>query len=164
MRSTRPISNRAGLPFTAVVLTLCAANAESAPLSGCYIRHYDAAHLAAHPTQQVREVALSLAPMSGDHGQWAASGTLRISVKGHKGYRSVSGDCTQKAGTLTCDGDCDTGEYRVMFSGQASVLMTITDRLLLQRDGCDDEDYFELKPDKENTQFLLHSAPASSCK
>jgi hypothetical protein len=110
--------------------------------------------LACHPGQRVR-VILSLKPMSGND-PWVASGNLKMAVKGQKGFRTVSGDCRRDGDALSCAGDRDTGAFRLVSSRQRNVLLTVTDRLLLQRNGCDDESYIEQKPDKENTRFFCN--------
>jgi hypothetical protein len=144
-------------------LIMLAANTEAASLSGCFKRHYDAQHLAAHPGQTVRNIILTSKPMTGN-APWVASATLEIAIVGYKGLASVSGDCTKDGDALNCAGDCDTGAFRVVSRAQGNILLTITDRLLLQRNGCDDESYIDQKPDKQNTQFLLTPASASTSK
>jgi hypothetical protein len=69
---------------------LCATGAESASLSGCYERRYAAAHLVAHPDQQVRRVALAVKPMSG-HAPWVANADLEMAIRRQKGLVTGGG-------------------------------------------------------------------------
>ena len=144
---------------------LCATGAESASLSGCYERRYDAAHLAAHPEQHVRSVTLAVKPMSG-HDPWVANIDLEMAIRRQIGLVSVVGDCTEEGDALSCSMDSDRGSFRLVASAPGEVRLTINSMLLLQRPPFNDEGPFvELKPDdRENNAFLLKSVKASACK
>jgi hypothetical protein len=144
---------------------LCATGAESASLSGCYERRYAAAHLVAHPDQQVRRVALAVKPMSG-HAPWVANADLEMAIRRQKGLVSVVGDCTEDGDALLCSMDSDRGSFRLVASAPGEVLLTINSTLLLQRAPFNDAGPFvELKPnDRENNAFLLKSVKAFACK
>jgi hypothetical protein len=147
----------------ALSLILGASSAWPGPLSGCYERSYNAGHLAAHQGQRVRKVILALTALRG-HEPWVASFSLELALRGRKGLASLSGDCTKDGNSLSCAGDCDTGAFHLARAPHGKLLLTISGRLLLQRNGCDEENYEELTQDEENTSLLLGRAKPPVCK
>lgn len=163
--------------------------AESAPLAGCYERVYDAAHLAAHPGQIVRQIRLTIAESPIEEKKWSvATPTLMVWVKDHKQPFERGGGCEWKSGSLVChaatnatesDDICKTGGDGVrncrLQTGDAGsysvskradgILVTVRERLEMLEPQSDSAPYLYLSPgNAENRAFLLQPAPESSCR
>jgi hypothetical protein len=88
----------------------------------CFIRSYDAAHLAKHPGQRVSAVQAEII-------EWEANPFVRITyaVKGGANYR-LAGDCYDEiAGGYLChlckDESCETGEqtFKILLKEKDSI-------------------------------------------
>jgi hypothetical protein len=118
---------RPALPFlSALGLVSSALPATALDVSdfyeSCFIRSYDAAHLARHPGQRVSAVQAEII-------EWEANPFVRITyaVKGGANYR-LAGDCYDEiAGGYLChlckDDGCETGEqtFKVLLKDKDSI-------------------------------------------
>jgi hypothetical protein len=84
--------------------------AKEASWNGCFRRVYDTAHLAAHPGQTVKSIAILMKPMSLDN-IWIANAELTVTLRGKKTKYYVSGDCQANDAGLDCAMDCDPGSF-----------------------------------------------------
>jgi hypothetical protein len=97
-------------------------------LYACYTRSYDKAHLASHPKQNARDMALFVNAVDEDGQQYG----LAIGVHFRKSPRlfEVYGGCSQSddgKGTLHCGVECDGGQIDVSVKDETSVLVSIPD-------------------------------------
>jgi hypothetical protein len=103
--------------------------AEGPPLAGCYVRVYDAAHLARHKGQLVTQVTLSVGPASpvlaeasaGDAKPIIADGVLKVRVRGKRQSFDSSGACHAEGSGLLCRGSLSAAEADTCKSKQDGV-------------------------------------------
>ncbi len=94
------------------------ANAAGQPaLAGCYERVYDTAHLSKHKKQFVVRATLSIkaAPPEAQADKAnpnAATGDLKLWVRGRKQSFESFGACESKGGILVCNGSLSAAETR----------------------------------------------------
>lgn len=189
MISSHRISRLWGV-LALAVLVGCGAQQAGAAASrtGCYLRVYDAAHLARHKGQIVTRVQLSLKPSDFGPGNPPVEGDLAFWITGHRQSFVSHGACAEKAGALACNGslsaaeadscknrrdgirDCredgaDAGTFSVVARGQAR-LVTITARLEVPENNEDAGlPFLYLGPgNAENHSFLLPKVSDNSCK
>lgn len=176
------------MPLAALAALSLACSAASAaraeaPALGCYTRAYDAAHLAAHKGQIVKEAWLEI-EASKDTPPYPFRATLQFSVKGQaKSTFSTFGACKADGGGLLCNASLSaeekdlckrqgdgvrncridyehSGSFRIAATPDG-VLVTLAERL--EMPGRDN--YLYLSPSNvENHAFALKPAPASACK
>jgi hypothetical protein len=89
--------------------------------NGCFERAYDVAHLAAHPGQTVKSIALLMTPVSGrrsnndrwwNHKPWIANAQLTITLRGKKTkYYGYIADCVASAAGLVCPMEEDAAMF-----------------------------------------------------
>ena len=77
------------------------ASAAAAEPSGCYVRAYDAAHLAQHPQQRVRDIAVKLQPIK-DRPPATLDAELVVFLRGDKGGWYSGGDCRPEGADYLC--------------------------------------------------------------
>lgn len=189
MISSHRISRLWGVLALAALMG-CGAQQASAAASrtGCYLRVYDAAHLARHKGQIVTRVQLSLKPSNFGPGNPPVEGDLSFWIVGHRKSFVSYGACQERAGALACNGslsaaeadpcknrrdgvrDCredgaDAGSFSVVARGQAR-LVTITARLEVSENNSDaGPPFLYLDPgNAENRSFLLLKISDNSCK
>jgi hypothetical protein len=121
----------------------------------CFVRTYDASHLAKHPRQKVGEMKLMVAaePLPEDSG---LSYSFRLSVKlrHHKGDFVSSGDCghaevskiKREGIRISCGGDCGGGGMTIGLAADDKSLLVKLDEIAIWRAD---------KPDDESTQLEL---------
>lgn len=111
-----PRSLFARLAFCA--LTAFVATRALADTRGCFIREYDAGHLAAHPEQVVSSMWLDIQiiPGTGEKGAWLGVSTRNAGhLRGHPRagwFFEQTLEC-QSGAALTCYAPCDGGSFRV---------------------------------------------------
>jgi hypothetical protein len=179
-----------GLALLAASLAL---GAEPPPLAGCYERVYDKAHLAAHKGQLVvhARLVVGAGDYQNDPGEArpvVASAMLKMWVRGSKQTFQSDGACWAEGKGLLCNGSlsatetdaCNTnadgvhdcridwpeaaGKFRIA-PRPNGVVVNIPGRLELPNGNADDGPYLYLShSNTENHDFLLMSAPASTCK
>ena len=121
----------------------------------CFMRTYDASHLAKHPRQKVGEMKLMVAAerLPEDSG---LSYSFRLSVKlrHHKGDFVSSGDCghaevskiKREGIRISCGGDCGGGGMTIGLAADDKSLLVKLDEIAIWRAD---------KPDDESTQLEL---------
>jgi hypothetical protein len=152
------------------------------PLSGCYERIYDSAHLAQHKGQIVTRVTLWLVPNPPERIDQAypvvANGTLKIWIRGVDQSFDSIGACLKSESALSCDGslsaaeadpckskedgvrDCridfnDSGSFKLEGKPQG-MLVTLIKQLELVHAPYDGGPFLYLSPtNAENHAFLL---------
>lgn len=142
--------------------------AKDAWWKGCFRGDYDPAHLAAHPGQTVKGIAVRVTPMTGN-GSWIANAELTVTPRGKKTKYYVSGDCQVNATGLDCSMDCDAGGFTLAprAAGVKLVVGTAGGDIRLSRAGQDSEESkgpFLRTNNSEDRTFLLPPAPAAACK
>jgi hypothetical protein len=164
----------------AVLAAAGQANAEEAPLLGCYERGYDAAHLTAHEGQIIVRATLEVMPRKPEMASSGAVaiGDLRLWTRGRSESFQSYGTCYADGGALTCTGSSsayeadacaargdgvtvgcrrpgyEDGKFRVE-ERQESVLVSIEKPIELSG-LITDSDFLYLSPgNAENAQFLL---------
>jgi hypothetical protein len=102
------------------------------PATACFVRTYDAAHLAAHPQQKVRQVLFLFRASEIQEDNFVSYTFITgFRVKGRAGRLDTSGSCgharLEGEGPIThlnCGVDCDGGGVRVeVVEGNKSILM-----------------------------------------
>lgn len=91
----------------------------------CYSRHYDAAHLRAHPGQNVRDMAMLAYRPDWEGGD---ASILNFEARFRDGGVAVefSGECrTVAGGVLTCGIECDGGEFSLKSAAGGSILVDL---------------------------------------
>lgn len=136
--------------------------------AACWSRVYDAAHLKAHPDQQVQGMDFSIR-YSAATGEYAAqydftiAATLRDGSVGHN-----TGPCTNENGKIWCGIECDGGYVMVEPRANGSVLLDLeTSGYIWLSGGCgvdDGEGGFALESGKDDKSFLLQAAAPGMCK
>jgi hypothetical protein len=98
----------------------------------CFVRHYDAAHMAGHPKQNVRDISMFVsstyqAASGSDPASRTDNTELGFSFKGLKRPIYASGDCSVIDGEagLTCSIDCDGGSFNVTTTGTTGAAVGI---------------------------------------
>jgi hypothetical protein len=138
----------------------------------CFVRHYDAAHLKAHPQQNVTDM-LVLVDSSYDADSQSRSYALTLGsnfrgvTKQFQSYGGCSG--TIEGQKLSCYIDCDGGAIDVRFKDQNSILVDIPygarledpDASLDDEPGANVPDKAQFGPDDKT--FLLSRASAALC-
>ena len=126
--------------------------------SGCYLRHYDAAHLAKHPVQQVTMMALGP-----DHTDPASNDgrdlhlRLQFSLRSGGPY-SATAYCGEAGQTLACSIEGDGGEFVLEPARNGALRLSLTGWGI----GIEgDRDFAELSADRgDDRVFLLPAASA----
>jgi hypothetical protein len=97
-------------------------------LYACYTRAYDKAHLASHPKQNTRDMALFVNAADEDGSQYVL--TIGVHFRKSPKLFQVSGGCSRSddgKGTLHCGVECDGGQIDVSVKNEKSVLVSIPD-------------------------------------
>lgn len=170
----------------AVFVTTAAA--APAPSPGCYMRAYEAAHLAAHRGQIIDRITAEVSPRE-EPASAPFSVSMLLSVKGYaKSDFATLGACWEEGDGLLCNaslsaeerGLCkrkndgvhacridygESGKFRVTPTPEG-ILVSVAERLELSgKDDREGGDYLYLSPGNvENHAFLLKPAPAEACK
>jgi hypothetical protein len=137
----------------------------------CFAREYDAAHLKAHPRQEVQAIAFRLAYFMHEPDEYFPKGQrnyyFHLSTKmrpdGHE--LSTAGECTPTSdGTrIHCGVDCDGGGVMIRKAAEpGSLLIDLeTTGRIRMGEGCDAG--VDLEPGVDDKTFLLTLVPAESC-
>lgn len=104
-------------PATAVAVILIAATAQAkaprealfGPEGACYARSYTITHLASHPAQRVRWIALAPNPAESDARQQAVSLSLRL--RGSDEVYASTAYCENQGGDMYCELEGDGGAF-----------------------------------------------------
>ena len=96
----------------------------------CYVRHYDAAHLAAHPKQNVRDMLLFVNSYVDDESGRQYSLGMGVKFRKSDTQFQVEGGCGASADgshALNCGIDCDGGRIDVSVKDANAILVSIPD-------------------------------------
>lgn len=137
-----------GLVFAGAALVACSAAEAAGPLGSasdasifgkepgqesayaCYTRVYDKAHLAAHPKQNTRDMALFVKSWVDPEMGRQYELTLGAHFRKHAKQFISGGGCSLSddgTGTLNCGIDCDGGQIGVAIKNATSILVSIPD-------------------------------------
>ena len=96
----------------------------------CYVRHYDAAHLASHPKQNVRDMLLFVnSYVDSDSGRQYSLG-MGVTFRKVKTMFQVDGGCGSSvdgSSALNCGIDCDGGRIDVSVKDANAILVSVPD-------------------------------------
>ena len=135
----------------------------------CYIRRYDAAHLRAHPQQQVTALTFMIRVQQYEDISKAKTPedkvyfwfAMSMQRRGEKRTLSTSGSCFRGGG---CGVDCDGGGLTLEKLPQAdALLMRLNDRGIQMYSDCDGGGFW-VKPGADDRAFRLEKADASVCR
>ena len=147
--------------------------------SACYVRHYDSAHLKAHPIQKVTDIRILLAarpltpaeskgtadiPADGHQWHWRY-GVHAVLRNGSTRNQSTSPPCQflvdgKGVPMIRCNIACDAGDTIRLLNGGASILFGLAHGDLADK---------KYDPQMDNSlsvddmTFLLERAPPSQC-
>jgi hypothetical protein len=134
----------------------------------CMVRHYDKAHLAAHPNQNVTDMLVYIGKHVGEE-----NGYINYNVDAGVRFRdsrknwSFSGDCGREAGKTTaisCGIDCDGGGYDVSLKDEKSVELTLVSGVRLNEEDVENDKPLETAAFKSDDKtFLLHQTDLRDC-
>jgi hypothetical protein len=157
-----------------------------APMSGgkqsvCFVRTYDAAHLAAHPKQKVRQMILLLGRETHPEATEGEGPMFTFSVgfrlKGEASRLESSGSCSSARETggdevsarIGCGVDCDGGGLNLQLSNDSKSLRVEMERIRVygpgERDSDDDEEAMgrEMSGGADDRVFRLDRASLRDC-
>jgi len=137
----------------------------------CFTRHYDEAHLKAHPEQNVTDMLVLVDSSYDAESQSRGYGlTLGSNFRGMKTqFRSYGGcDGNVEGQKLSCYIDCDGGAIDVRFKDQTSILVDIPYGARIEDPNApDDADPSDVPPKAEfgpdDKTFLLSRASPALC-
>ena len=121
----------------------------------CFVRSYDASHLARHPRQKVGEMKLLVAAERlPEDSALSYSFRLGVKLRHHKGDFVSSGDCghaevskiKREGIRISCGGDCGGGGMAIGLAADDKSLLVKLDEIAIWRAD---------KPDDESTQLEL---------
>jgi len=134
---------------------LLAAKSVEQKTYACFVRTYDASHLAKHPRQKVGEMKLMVAAerLPEDSGL-SYSFRLGVKLRHHKGDFVSTGDCghaevskiKREGIRISCGGDCGGGGLAIGLAADDKSLLVKLDEIAIWRAD---------KPDDESTQLEL---------
>lgn len=141
----------------------------------CYSRVYDAAHLKAHPKQQVTEMEFRMAYYTHEPDEFFPQGqrnyyfALLAKLRGQDSDQPLiaEGECStnDNGKSIFCGVECDGGGVVVTRrdGGKILVDLDVMGRLRMSS-GCDEsDDVVELERGEDDKTFLLSQMTESSC-
>lgn len=124
----------------------------------CYLRHYDKAHLAKHPDQLVKDIAVGPEPSSMKAGQLILR--VAVSLRGNPEPFLGYAYCDNTGSTLSCGLEGDAGWFQMKPTAKGALLM-------VGRDGIGFEGgsgFVELGGGRSDDEsFAMPKVPADSC-
>jgi hypothetical protein len=133
----------------------------------CLIRHYDAAHLKAHPKQNVTDMLLYVGRHpADDSGYVYYSASAQVKFRDNKKTFDFSGDCGRKlgeTGPLGCGIDCDGGGFDIALKLDGAVELSVSSAIRIG-DAEDDEEKLGTKGFMQDDQrFVLKQTVLKDC-
>jgi hypothetical protein len=158
----------------------CAGDAGKAKAYACFVRHYDAAHMAQHPQQKVTMMKLLItAEKTPDDQYLSYSFRLGVNFRDQAGDFDSSGDCghappVRNADTdpmppagidFACDVDCDGGGINVTLADNDNALIAKLDRIRIWK-GTDPDNgpIRSLQGGADDKIFRLDRTSLDECK
>ena len=138
----------------------------------CFVRQYDAAHLAQHPQQTVRLMKLLLtAEIVPEDTELNYGFRMDLKLRKQSASYGTGGNCGHAKAIeddegrehLGCGVDCDGGSLTVELKDDNKSLLVKVDSVRIARED-DDEDSSTHLGDKDDKLFRLDRAPIEQCK
>lgn len=124
----------------------------------CYLRFYDKAHLAQHPDQLVKEIAVGPEPSSMKAGQLVLR--VAVSLRGNPEQFRGYAYCDNTGGTLSCGLEGDAGWFQMQPTAKGALLMVGRDGIGFEGDS----GFVELGGGRSDDEsFAMPRVPADSC-
>lgn len=142
-------------------------NQATGPVSNiCYIRHYDKAHLASHPKQNVTDMLVYFARKKGDEaGSFYYTFDGQVKFRDSKKAFTFAGDCSRDADKpeepVHCGIDCDGGGFDTVAKDDKSIVVTTGGVRL--GDPEDDTPLGSKGFDTDDQTFLLQQTDLKNC-
>jgi len=137
----------------------------------CYVRHYDAAHLASHPQQNVRNMSLFVDSRPDDSIGRTYQIEIGVDFRREKAPLQISGSCMTNVDgkqAMSCGADCDGGHFDVTTQGKQSILVSIPDYIRIWDPKAPDDQPDKLPKGaefgKDDKLFRLDRTDLSVCK
>src|SRR5262245_5920058 len=139
----------------------------------CFVRHYDAAHLARHPLQKVRTMKLlATAEMLPEAESFNTSFRLGVRFRHRPGDFDSSGDCayarlsenSDSPPVLGCSVDCDGGGITAEIAPDNKSILVRLDTIRIWRNNKPDDDGFPLSGGADDRVFRLHRVRLDDCR
>lgn len=132
---------------------------------GCYIRHYDAAHLARNPKQRVAVIAFDHEPQTSAESrrsfgpiQFGVAVRFRSKADGEGGAPSF---CKDSGGKIACFAEADAGTFEVARAGPDQIRLTMTRGLGFET--ASKKGYVSMEDGPDDKVFVLRKAPFKAC-
>lgn len=140
----------------------------------CFVRVYDAEHLARHPKQKVNRMKLLVtAEKTPGEGASGYSFRLGLSYRNRKGVFDSSGECRnavfddkpgENTARLGCSVDCDGGGIGIDLSKDNRAAILSVERVRIWRNNKPDEEAsYSLDAGQDDHIFRLERADAKQC-
>ena len=135
--------------------------------SACWSRQYDAAHLAAHPHQQVTAMDFTVSYWD-ETAINPAQYVFRLEADLRDGTHGTAiGPCSAEGDTMWCGVECDGGGVYISSRSGGNVLVDL-ERIgnIAMTNGCAEailDEGFSLQSGVDDKQFLLHALPPRQC-
>ena len=160
------------LAADATAISLLGRDPGQAPAYSCFSRHYDAAHLASHPRQNVTDISVFVnSSIDPDSKERAYSLEMGVGFRKIARQFEVSGSCSRVDGKqgLTCGVDCDGGHFDVTTSAGQSLLVAVPDSVAVWDPAAsDDAEPHDLPKGAEfgsdDKLFRLDRADLAACR
>jgi hypothetical protein len=165
----------ASLPLLVLAGTASAGNARldalfnnqaTGPVSNiCYARHYDKAHLASHPKQNVTEMLVYFVKRKGDEGNVYYQFDGQVKFRDSRKAFTFDGDCNRdKPGEpVHCGIDCDGGGFNADAKDGKSIELKIGDSGIRLGDAEDDAPLGSKGFQSDDETFLLQQTDLRDC-
>jgi hypothetical protein len=142
--------------------------------SACFVRVYDAAHLAQHPKQKVTAMMLLVSgEPDAETKQVDYSFSMGVKLRGASTRLVSAGDCShsvatagagKSTATFDCSVDCDGGGFAVSLSEDAKAALLTLERVAIWIPGSDDgPERKSLEAGADDHAFQLTRANLSDC-
>jgi len=168
----------AGMPLVLLAGTASAGNARLDALFNnqatglvsnlCYIRHYDKAHLAVHPKQNVTDMLVYFNKKKGDEpGSFYYQFDGQVKFRDSKKAFTFDGDCNRDAGNpgapVNCGIDCDGGGFEADAKDEKTVDLKIGESGIRLGDVEDDAAPGTKGFESDDQTFLLQQTDLKDC-
>lgn len=129
------------------------------PEAACFQRHYDAAHLAKHPQQQVTDIALT--PAEGQEVSTSLVVDISVQLRGISDSYIGSAYCEPAAAGLSCGMEGDAGAFSLALREGGALLLKVDPRGM-SFEGA--QDFLTLSGSSgDDRAFLLQPVGAADC-
>lgn len=144
-----------GILIASVLVAFCFGEANADELLGCYVRNYDAAHLARHPNQLVTGAKLSVRNATTNEVHYKYEFSLQFWMRGRRDPLHTEGYCREEDKNYRCSVECDGGGVDV--DPRASHALMYLDRIRMGACGVSPQD-----PENQGTSMLRLMTGCSS--